>query len=60
MRYSHLLVLSQHDVIRGSVELSVVPKLKPVHLTPNNFQSMKVKLKVQVSNYNTYYNDLKN
>jgi hypothetical protein len=59
VRYSDLLNLFQHDVKRGSTGLSVVPKLRPVHLSPNSFQKMNVKLAVQVVNFvyfciNTY------
>ena len=48
IKYSHLLSLFQQDQLRGSTGLSVVPKLRPVHLSPNSFQKMNVKLAVQV------------
>ncbi|EFX76862.1 hypothetical protein DAPPUDRAFT_322034 [Daphnia pulex] len=46
IKYLHLLNLFQHDQGRGSTGLSVVPKLKSVHLNPNSFQRMSVKLAV--------------
>ncbi|KZS06543.1 Uncharacterized protein APZ42_029972 [Daphnia magna] len=45
---SDLLNLFKHDTVRCSTGLSVVTKLKPVHLNPNSFQKMSVKLAVQV------------
>ncbi|KAK4021701.1 hypothetical protein OUZ56_003611 [Daphnia magna] len=41
------LDLFLHDEIRGSTGLSLVSKLKPVHVNPNSFQRMSVKLAVQ-------------
>jgi hypothetical protein len=39
--------LFQCDSVRGSTGRSALPKLKPVHLSPNSFQKMSVKLAVQ-------------